>query len=239
MGRGDERGTRRPRLPKGLRRPFRHRGGQRPFLGDDRRAAQKQFQPRRSFRQARRERPGLERAGETLPRRPRRLRRLLRQRDHRADERSVAWAGLSDHVAAQRRQSGRRGAGSPSRLSHGLPDGARDRALSDPRASPVADADASGRGRPLRHAARTPARRSTCRSRRPTCPAISRRPATTSAHISRPTRFSCRLSAATRSSSIPRSSTPRAPTAPRTSGGSPISCRSRRLTAARWKASTG
>ena len=104
----------------------------------------------------------------------------------------LARARLPDHLAAQRGQSGRRGAGSPSRLSHGLPDGARDRALSRARPPSVADADAAGRGRALRHAARNRARRSTCRFRRPICPATSRHCATTSAPISRRTRSSCR-----------------------------------------------
>lgn len=67
----------------------------------------KQFGPRRPFRQTRRERPRVERAGEALPRRPRGVRRLLRQCCHRARQRGLARALLSDHLAAQRRQSGR------------------------------------------------------------------------------------------------------------------------------------
>ena len=187
MGRGDERWARRHHDPRRFRRPFADRGGERAFLGDDRGAAPEQRQSRRSFRQAGRERPRLERAGEAVSRRPCRLRRLLRQCGDRPRQRGLARALLSDHLAAQRRQSGRRRAGSPSRLPHGLPDGARDRALSGPRASPVADADPAGGGRPLRHAARSPARRSTCPSRKATCRAISRRCAPTSAPISRRT----------------------------------------------------
>ena len=69
---------------------------------------------------------------------------------------SEAWLGpvLSDHLAAQRRQSGRRGSGRASRLSSGLPVGAGDRALSRPRPPSLARADAARRDRPLRHAAR-------------------------------------------------------------------------------------
>ena len=71
MGRGDDRRAGPHRLPQALRRPSADRGGQRPFLGDDRRAAPKQFGARRPFRQARRERPRVERVGKALPRRSR------------------------------------------------------------------------------------------------------------------------------------------------------------------------
>ena len=106
----------------------------RSFLGDHRGRAQRQRRRRRSFRQARRQRPHLERAREALPARPGGLRRLLRQCGHRARERGLARPVLPDHLAAQRRQSGRRGPGSASRLSSGLPVGRGDRALSRPRA---------------------------------------------------------------------------------------------------------
>ena len=94
------------------------------------------------------------RAGKALSRRPGRLRRLLRRRRHRARQRGLARTVLPDHLAAQRRQSGRRRAGPAPRLSHGLPDSARDRAISGARPSAVADAHPAGRGRALRHAAR-------------------------------------------------------------------------------------
>ena len=69
---------------------------------------------------------------------------------------SEAWLGpvLSDHFAAQRRQSRRRGASRPSRLSSRLPVGGGDRALSRPRPPSLAGVDAARSGRPLRHAAR-------------------------------------------------------------------------------------
>ena len=69
---------------------------------------------------------------------------------------SEAWLGpvLSDHFAAQCRQSGRRGSGRAPRLSSRLPVGGGDRALSRPRPSSLAGADAARRGRPLRHADR-------------------------------------------------------------------------------------
>src|SRR5208282_2725168 len=77
------------------------------------------------------------RAGKALSRRPGRLRRLLRRRRHRARQRGLARTVLPDHLAAQRRQSGRRRAGPAPRLSHGLPDSARDRAISGARPSPM------------------------------------------------------------------------------------------------------
>ena len=101
------------RHPRRVRRPRGDRQGQCAFLGDHRRRALEQCRRRRSFRQAGRERPGLERAREAVPARPCRVCRLLRQCGDRARERSLARPRLSDHLAAQRRQSGRRGAGSP------------------------------------------------------------------------------------------------------------------------------
>ena len=69
---------------------------------------------------------------------------------------SEAWLGpgLSDHFAAQRRQSGRRGSGRAPRLSSRLPVGGGDRALSRPRPASLARADAARRDRALRHAGR-------------------------------------------------------------------------------------
>ena len=87
------------------------------FLRHDRGAARQQRQRRRSFRQARRQRPHLERAGKALPARSAAVRALLRQRSGRAGVRSVARPLLSDHLADQRRQSRRRGAVAASRLS--------------------------------------------------------------------------------------------------------------------------
>ena len=109
---------------------------------------------RRSFRQAGRQRPHLERPGKALPARPRSFRGLLRQRHHRAGLRSLARPVLPDHLAAQLGQPGRRGAIGASRLSSRVPDAGGDRALSGACPPALAGADAAGRRRPLRHAAR-------------------------------------------------------------------------------------
>ena len=97
----------------------------------------------------------LERAREAVPARSYGVRFLLRQRDHRAGQRGVARAVLSDHLATQRREPGRRGAGRAPRLSSRLPVSGGDRALSRPRPASLAGADAARRDRPLRHADRT------------------------------------------------------------------------------------
>ena len=137
-----------------IRRSGRGRCGERPVLRHDRGAARQQRQRRRSFRQARRQRSHLERAGKALPARPAAVRPLLRQRGGRADQRGLARAQLSDHFPDQRGQSRRRRAVPASRLSYGLPDRRSARTL--PRACPsaVAGLDAAGRSRPLQYAGR-------------------------------------------------------------------------------------
>ena len=97
------------------------------FLGDHRRGALEQRRRRRPFRQARRQLPHLERAREAVPARPGGICDILWQRGHCARERGLARPGLSDHFAAQRRQSGRRGAGRASRLPSRLPVSSGDR----------------------------------------------------------------------------------------------------------------
>ena len=76
--------------------------------------------------------------------RPRGLRCLLRQSGHRARERSVARPGLSDHFAAQCRQS--RGAAQVAHRDYhlGFQSAAGDRALSRPCPPSLAHADAAG-----------------------------------------------------------------------------------------------
>ena len=95
---------------------------------------------------------------------PRAVRRLLRQRDHRAGQRGVARARLPDDVADQRRQSRRRGA--VARIATITWDSRRADGIArypGACASAVAGADAARRGRPLRHAGREAGRRCTCR----------------------------------------------------------------------------
>ena len=154
MGRRLYRRPRHHRHPQRVPGPFRDRSVQRALLGDHRGRAREQCRRRRSFRQARRQRPHLERAREAVPARPCGLRFLLWQRNHRARERGLARAVLSGHVAAQRRQSGRRGSGRAPRLSSRLPVGGDDRALSRPRSASLAGADAARGDRALRHADR-------------------------------------------------------------------------------------
>ena len=154
VGGGDDRGPRRHRLPQGLHRPRPIEAANAHFWAMI--EEQHRSNPARGDHFAK---PGAnDRVWNALEKLcladPAAFAAYYGNADHRARQRGVARARLSDHLAAQCRQSGRRGAGSPSRLSHGLPDGARDRALSRACASPVADADAAGRGRPLRHAAR-------------------------------------------------------------------------------------
>ena len=157
----------------------------------------------------------------------------------RARERSLARPVLSDHFAAQRRQSGRRGAGRPSRLSSRLPVGGGDRALI-PRTSTVSRRCSRCKERsPIATCRSRPDRRSICRSRRATFRAIWRRAARSFATISTSIMSSCRSPRATRCFSIRPCSTPPERTARRTCAASPICCRSRPPSAARWRASTG
>ena len=239
MGRGADRRTGHRRHSQRVRRHERDRRGQRSLLGDHRGRAPQPRRRRRSFRQARRQRPHLECARKAVSARPGRLRRLLRQRGDRARKRSLARPVLSDHLAAQRRQSGRRGSNSASRLPSRLSIGPSDRALSRARPPAVARAHPARRGRPLRHAARDRVPRSTCRSRKATCPATSRRRGRSFATISTSITSSCRSPRATRCFSTRPFSTPPERTARRTCAASPTSCRSLRLSAARWRASTG
>ena len=66
----------------------------------------------RPLRQGRRERPGVERAGEARRARSRGIRRLLRQRHHRAGIDGLARPRLPDDLAGERRPPGRGRAGS-------------------------------------------------------------------------------------------------------------------------------
>ena len=82
-------------------------------------------------------------------------------------------------------------------------------------------------------------RRSICRSRKATCKATWRPRGQSFATISRPITSSSRSPRATQCSSILPSSMPPERTARRMCAASPISCRSHRLSGARWRASTG
>ena len=68
------------------------------------------------FAAAGRQRPGLGRARQARGRRPRHVRRLLRQRRPRAGQRGLARPRLPGHLAGQRRQPGRPGPGRAPRL---------------------------------------------------------------------------------------------------------------------------
>ena len=109
---------------------------------------------RRPLRQARRQRPDLERRAEARAARPRGVRRLLRQRRARPGVAGLAGPALPGHLPGQRRQSRWRSTGPaprlPPRLRRRRPVGR----LSGARAPDVAGTDAAGRGRALRHAAR-------------------------------------------------------------------------------------
>ena len=78
------RGPGRRRLPRRLPRHRGRRPGHRRVRGDHRRGEGGRRRRQRPLRQARRERPGLERAGEARGDRPGHVRRLLRQRPARA-----------------------------------------------------------------------------------------------------------------------------------------------------------
>ena len=132
------------------RRRRRHRC----LLRHHRRAASREQVQRRSFRQARRQRPRLERAGKTLPSRAEAFARYYANEAIAMVCRGLAGDRLSDHLAGQLRQSRRRGAVGASRLSHGLPVRRGDRGLPRPRPPAFAGADLAGRGRALRHAGR-------------------------------------------------------------------------------------
>ena len=92
MGRGFHRGTGHHRHSQRVRGPQSDRRGQRSFSGDHQGRARQQCRRRRSFREARRERPDLECARKAVPRRPGRIRGLLRQRGRCACERGLARA---------------------------------------------------------------------------------------------------------------------------------------------------
>ena len=205
---------------------------------DDRRAARDRNRRRRSLRQARCQRPHLECAREILPARAAGVRRLLRQRHRRADLGGLARAGLPDDLAGQLREPRRRGAIGAPRLSSRLPDGRGHRALSGARAPHLAGADAAGRDRPLRHAARE--RADALSALFAGLPARLSRdwPAASSRRISTSTMCSSRSRRAMRRSSIRPSSTAPATTARATSAAWPTCCRSRRLMGAPWRAST-
>ena len=154
---------------------------------------------------------------------------------------SEAWLGPSYQITSQLNVVNPGGAAQvrASRLSSRLPVGGGDRALSRPRPPSLAGADAARRGRPLRHAAR---------DRTDALPAVLAElparlygdgAARSFATISTSIMSSCRSPRATRCFSIRLCSTPPERTARRTCAASPICCRSPRLSAARWRASTG
>ena len=99
-------GHRRAR-PGRLRRPDRGRPGDGCFDAMIADRARRRGDRRRPLRQARRQRPGLERAGEARRARPRHVRRLLRQRHPRAGLARLARPRLPGHLAGQRRPPGR------------------------------------------------------------------------------------------------------------------------------------
>ena len=171
--------------------------------------------------------------------RPRGVRRLLRQRHHRADQRGLARSGLPGHLAGQRGQPRRPGADRAPRLPPRLHGRRRRRPLPGPRAPAVAGADPAGRGRALRHAGRDrpdplPALLAPVRARLPRLP-----PARVHRVLPGRTTPSCRWRRATPRSSTPPCSTAPARTSRPTSDGWPTCCRCPRRSAARWRPSTG
>ena len=209
------------------------------FLAPDRRREGGRRRRRGPLRQARRERPGLGRAGQAGRHRPRGVRRLLRQRRHRAGQRGLARSGLPGHLAGQRGQPRRSGADRAPRLPPRLHGRRGSRPLPGPRAPAVAGADPAGRGRALRHAGRDrpdplPAVLAPVRARLPRLP-----PARVHRVLRGSTTPSCRWRRATPRSSTPPCSTAPARTSRPTSGGWPTCCRCPRRSAARWRPSTG
>ncbi len=231
MGRGDDRRARNHRLPQDLRRPWADRGRQRPFLGDDRRAAQKQFRPRRPFRQARRERPRVETRWKSSvsPTRP-----PSPPITAPPSSRSSARPGSDRSTRSPRSSTSSIRAATRRSRTATITWASRQRARSsDFRRTPIGCRRCS----PCRARSRiatcrsNPGRRFICRSRRPTCPATLRPCAKNSAPISR---SSCRWRSATPPSSIRLCSTRPAPIARRTSSASATCRKSRAPTAARW-----
>ena len=123
---------------------------------------------RRPLRQARQQRPAVERAGEARRRRPRGLRRLLRQRRRQPRLGRLARPELPDRLRPERGQPGRHGADRAPRLPPRLHGPRPRRAVPGARAPPVAGADAAGRGRARATCRSRPGRRCTCRTRRST-----------------------------------------------------------------------
>ena len=223
------------RLPRRIGR----RPGDSGVRRDDRRAARRRHRGRGPFRQAGRERPGVERAGEAGPARAGGVRRLLRQRHPRARVHGLARARLPGDLAGQRGQSrGRRAAARTATTTSG----------SRPTKSPSCTrhmCTGSLRCSPCRVPSRTttcrwrPGRRCTCRIPSATGPATWPGAAPSSASTSPNTTSSCRLPKATRCSSTRRCSTPPGTTTRRTSSGWRTCSRCPRRSAARWRVSTG
>ena len=133
-------------------------GGRRPGLdGDhvaDRGAEGPRRADRRPLRQARQQRPAVERAGEAGRHRPRDVRRLLRQRRRQPRLGRLARPELPDRLRPQRGQPRRHRADRAPRLPPRLHGPRPRRAVPGARAPPVAGADAAGRRRARRHAGR-------------------------------------------------------------------------------------
>ena len=233
----DSRAGRRARRRGHRRRVLarRRRPCQRGILRHHRRAARCGFGRRRPFRQARRQRPDLERRAEAGAAHAGGVRRVLLQRRARRRLPGLAWPALPGHLPGQRRQSRWYAAGSAPRLSPRLRARRTPRAVSGAPAPHLAGADAAGRGGSLRHAG----------GKRPdhaaaVFAAVRRRlhrvqSARSSSTSSPSIMCSCRCARATPCSSTRRCITVRDRTSRPISAGSRTCCRSRRRSAGRWR----
>ena len=120
-GPGPDRRARGRGVPRRVPRPRGRRPGHRGVRRADRRAARRRRGRRRPLRHARRQRPGVERAGEARGARAGGVRRLLRQRHAGAGRDGLARPRLPGDLAGQRGQPGRRGADRAPRLPPGVP----------------------------------------------------------------------------------------------------------------------